>query len=481
MATQRVSPPVPGFVPTLSLNKKEFKLLCRRDARPVLNHGQYGVFSHRLKEKLRITILNYPQGGDHTVTGNVHKFITLHVSDLKLNKVVYLMTATSVIAMVDNAETLAKQLADSFGRTMYIHRGPNDGLRIGELKDYEDFCSIAGYTLVTEAHPHPSLIRSGLYFGDDDGDTDSAGESDHKVADTATPSNVDAYIHLKQTAVVSKAQGKSRRAKRNEIPKPQNAWVLFLNDNYHIVKAENPHMRTTEISKVIAGMWKTAKDTSIGIRYRDLAEQVKTEHAAMYGDYKVKPRKSSEIKRRNPKKTKTAISLQADLSSADMYGLGIDTSEFRNTNFSLGFDHESSGLFAGQEHFTAANPDAQLDTVVNATDFGHADGAASTMNIQASSDFNSGPICSTNMHGGFSFSGPADQLSIANNGHPGYTMAGVNDGVVRNTSLEDALEFSDRLADPTFLDNFTSYPIDLPGQHQFWEFTSNLNNHYSHY
>jgi len=216
-------------------------------------------------------------------------------------------------------------------------------------------------------------------------------------------------------------------------------------------------------------MWKEAKGGDVERKYLALAEEAKKEHFALYGDYKVKPRKSSEIKRRNVKKTKTVINAQADFSPLDMHGVGVDVSEFRQDNFNLGFAAEGSDTIASQEHVATVNH--------NASNLGYAADTTFSMGNQAIPGFASGPAYNLYMQGGLYYSGPAVEMTTAYNADLGDNMVGFNDGTVDNAFFEDVLESAIGLTDTTYLNGYDSLDLDLPGEHQFQELMQSLDDY----
>ena len=216
-------------------------------------------------------------------------------------------------------------------------------------------------------------------------------------------------------------------------------------------------------------MWKEAKGGEVQRKYNALAEEAKKEHFALYGDYKVKPRKSSEIKRRNVKKTKTVVNAQADLSPPDMHGVGVDVSEFRQDNFNISFAAEGSDTIASQEHVATVNHNASNLGYVADTTFG--------MSHQAIAGFASGPAYNSYMQGGFYYSAPAAEMSTAYKADLGDNMVGFNDGTVGNTFFEDVLESAIGLTDTTYVNGYDSLDLDLPGEHQFQELMQSLGNY----
>nr|ADJ38474.1 MAT1-2-1 [Phialocephala turicensis] len=122
--------------------------------------------------------------------------------------------------------------------------------------------------------------------------------------------------------------------------RPPNSWILFRADNHDRVKAENPGLGNNVISGLISTMW---SDASAGVRnhYAMLAELAREIHRAKNPAYKYKPRKSSEIKRRQARGT-----ARADfISSAELETSFAETDEvFTRVNGELNKVENSTGL-----------------------------------------------------------------------------------------------------------------------------------------
>nr|ADJ38489.1 MAT1-2-1 [Phialocephala cf. fortinii CSP15] len=122
--------------------------------------------------------------------------------------------------------------------------------------------------------------------------------------------------------------------------RPPNSWILFRADNHDRVKAENPGLGNNAISGLISTMW---SDASAGVRnhYAMLAELAREIHRVKNPAYKYKPRKSSEIKRRQARGT-----ARADfISSAELETSFAETDEvFTRVNGELNQVENSTGL-----------------------------------------------------------------------------------------------------------------------------------------
>nr|CAA06846.1 HMG box protein [Pyrenopeziza brassicae] len=404
MATHAFNPR--SFAPGLNLSSKDFIKVSRGLARDVNDREPYGVWSYGMSKKICPTVLIFFPGGEHTVPGNLAKVIVRHAQLMEVDKAVYILPVGTVSTMIDTPLELAKQLADRLGRAIYIHTCAKGALRVGEVRDLEDEFHIKDYYFVAQAQPNPALVFTGTHYRED------------------------ACDHLDKAARVPK---KPRRVKKNEVPKPQNSWVLYLKDSYGQVKLENPGMKTTQISGIVATNWRLAKGTKVEKYYKDLAQKLKEGHAAFYGDYKVKPRKSSEIKRR---KTKT---VQLDLSpgKANTFkgDIGVPAVQ-QDNNPSYDFNTQGSSVSDGHSAFVMDNSASHFYRAAEAafgTAGGNYSGQAVEMNEGYTADASNILPNISNQH-----------LTIATNG--------------------ESVNFLDDMAGFASADDFDLSQFELPGE-----------------
>nr|WRK65013.1 putative mating-type 1-2-1 protein [Endoconidiophora laricicola] len=90
-----------------------------------------------------------------------------------------------------------------------------------------------------------------------------------------------------------------------KVSRPPNAYIMYRKDRHQDVKAEFPNINNNEISRVLGKRW---REESTGVRefYKTQAETYKKSFMEMYPDYRYKPRKPGERKRR--RRTVTSIS-----------------------------------------------------------------------------------------------------------------------------------------------------------------------------
>jgi hypothetical protein len=85
--------------------------------------------------------------------------------------------------------------------------------------------------------------------------------------------------------------------KEERIPKPRNSWIIYRAKKHAEMVEANANMPVVEVSKRIAEMWRAEKP-EVKAEYASLAQLEKEEHERRYPGWKVRPRKSKEIRKR---------------------------------------------------------------------------------------------------------------------------------------------------------------------------------------
>ncbi|KAK3904984.1 mat a-1 [Staphylotrichum tortipilum] len=86
-----------------------------------------------------------------------------------------------------------------------------------------------------------------------------------------------------------------------KIPRPPNAYILYRKDKHNEVKAENPSLHNNEISVITGAMWKS-ETPEVRAKYHQKSLDIKAHLMALHPNYRYSPRKSSEIRRRAPRR-----------------------------------------------------------------------------------------------------------------------------------------------------------------------------------
>ncbi|KAJ5152948.1 uncharacterized protein N7482_009426 [Penicillium canariense] len=84
------------------------------------------------------------------------------------------------------------------------------------------------------------------------------------------------------------------------IPRPPNSFILYRQHHHHTVTAENPGVQNTQISRIIAEMWRN-ETAEVRARFKDLADEKKRLHSQAHPNYQYAPRRPWERARRSPK------------------------------------------------------------------------------------------------------------------------------------------------------------------------------------
>ncbi|KAI0995034.1 hypothetical protein K3495_g13147 [Podosphaera aphanis] len=102
-----------------------------------------------------------------------------------------------------------------------------------------------------------------------------------------------------------------RNPSRGSQKRPPNSWILYRKAKHEETVARNPGLSNNQISTLISSMWATESNEVRNV-YKDLADRAKRQHAVENPGYRYKPRKPSEVKRRQ-KRSRIQVEKSAKL------------------------------------------------------------------------------------------------------------------------------------------------------------------------
>ncbi|KAH7019680.1 MAT1-2-1 like protein [Ilyonectria destructans] len=82
-----------------------------------------------------------------------------------------------------------------------------------------------------------------------------------------------------------------------KIPRPPNAYILYRRDRHRYIKLGQPGIHNNEISQILGRAW-NVETTEIRDKYKKMASDIKEELIKKHPDYKYRPRRPSERRRR---------------------------------------------------------------------------------------------------------------------------------------------------------------------------------------
>ncbi|KAJ5162367.1 hypothetical protein N7492_007759 [Penicillium capsulatum] len=95
--------------------------------------------------------------------------------------------------------------------------------------------------------------------------------------------------------------GNSNASAPNEkVPRPPNKFMLYRQYHHRSVTAANPGVPNTQISRIIANMWRN-ESQAVRDRFQVYAEMKKEQHAIDFPGYQYSPRRPNQIQRRAPR------------------------------------------------------------------------------------------------------------------------------------------------------------------------------------
>src|SRR5438132_1156618 len=86
--------------------------------------------------------------------------------------------------------------------------------------------------------------------------------------------------------------------KKYKTPRPPNAFILYRIEIQNIIKTTNHKFTNAEVSKKAGKMWHNLSKEEKE-KFKKKAEVIKYKHLKLYPNYKYKPRRPEEIKKRN--------------------------------------------------------------------------------------------------------------------------------------------------------------------------------------
>jgi hypothetical protein len=121
-------------------------------------------------------------------------------------------------------------------------------------------------------------------------------DTDVRLPSYALPCGVNAAANAKKNdANNANANKASNKAKKP--PRPPNAFILYRRAKQPAIVAKNVGISNNDVSKEIGKMWHE-EPVEIKLKYQKMAEAAKEEHTKKYPEYRYRPRRPQERKRR---------------------------------------------------------------------------------------------------------------------------------------------------------------------------------------
>jgi hypothetical protein len=101
------------------------------------------------------------------------------------------------------------------------------------------------------------------------------------------------------TGPQSKGNSANGKSKVKKPPRPPNAFILYRRAKQPAIVAKNAGITNNEVSKEIGRMWHE-EPLEVRVKFQKMAEDAKQEHQKKYPEYRYRPRRPQERKRRVP-------------------------------------------------------------------------------------------------------------------------------------------------------------------------------------
>ncbi|KAK7428970.1 hypothetical protein QQZ08_004482 [Neonectria magnoliae] len=96
----------------------------------------------------------------------------------------------------------------------------------------------------------------------------------------------------------------------SRIPRPPNAYILYRKDRHRMLKASQPGISNNDISRVLGRAW-NQESAEVRLKYKLRADEIKQALIERHPDYKYRPRRSDEVRRRNNARAAQGSSVDA--------------------------------------------------------------------------------------------------------------------------------------------------------------------------
>nr|AOX49858.1 high mobility group [Oidium heveae] len=223
-----------------------------------------------------------------------------------------------------NLECIVQTWSNHVGASVYVHYFKNiDAYRIGQIYNNDVALQVKQAVFILKRDPVTST-------------------STQHISETITstsPSIKPSFDKLKLRSLNTERLASNPHAYCSQhIRKPRNAWIIFRQETMVKFRDQIGHLHTSEQSKVISKMWKKTPK-HIKDLYTSRAHKEKADLLEQYPNYRVQPRKSSEIRKRIRNKYPVSLTVE------DLNEWVQTQSAFSQNSCSIKRSPNSSGFF----------------------------------------------------------------------------------------------------------------------------------------
>ncbi|CAG8470517.1 6619_t:CDS:2 [Paraglomus brasilianum] len=148
----------------------------------------------------------------------------------------------------------------------------------------------------------------------------------------------------------------AKTTKPKKPPRPPNAFILYRRSKQPQIVAANEGISNNEVSKQIGEMWHK-EPLEEKLKYQRLADEAKLEHMKKYPEYKYRPRRPHE-KRRRTKRTPAPTTDSNNSSATRRASIDtvatVDSNEYDSRRGSLASIDETMAMFEMEPIFETA-------------------------------------------------------------------------------------------------------------------------------
>jgi len=150
----------------------------------------------------------------------------------------------------------------------------------------------------------------------------------------------------------------AKTTKPKKPPRPPNAFILYRRSKQPQIVAANEGISNNEVSKQIGEMWHK-EPLEEKLKYQRLADEAKLEHMKKYPEYKYRPRRPHEKRRRTKRTPAPSTTTDSNNSSATRRAsidtvATVESNEFDSRRGSLASIDETMAMFEMEPIFETA-------------------------------------------------------------------------------------------------------------------------------
>nr|APB91653.1 putative mating type 1-2-1 protein [Knoxdaviesia capensis] len=213
--------------------------------------------------------------------------------------------------------------------SMIVQDGLNlDRFFLGPIADFSSenrtFESLPGYYFPILMPQYPTAMKKCEVINAEARSPSTSQE----LSDSPSSTFSDSSKENQRLNAVPKNKKKTRDIRKNHIPRPPNAYILYRQDRHQALKNKNPSISNNEISRILGRSWKE-EECSVRLHYKEKADLFKKEFLEDHPNYQYRPRRAGEKKRRAKRTSTSTVSSTDDTPQGSFLGSCEDCDSYQ--------------------------------------------------------------------------------------------------------------------------------------------------------